>query len=238
MESIGSVGGSSSQLDVILDGTWVIVPSVNASGSITGVDIYSPSCGHPHGVGFVAQLNPDPWPSPFSFYLLDEHSHTLVIRRSSGAQAGMPVSGIDQASNHCMIKRRPMSANWDLMLSINIGPDSWASSDTIAPQTLDPEGKAVPCLTGADAPTGKVSGMQTLSFRGIAAAEFCGAPSDVQALLPSTWTGDGSLIFEGEVPYIPTLQHERSAFTAMATLCGMDLALNYPLPPKHTTRAC
>lgn len=235
MAAAGSPASTPSQLDVILDGTWVIVPSVDAAGNITGVRVYSPSCGHPHGVGFVNQLNPDPWPGPFSFYLLDEHSHTLAIQRASGTSTGMPVSGIDQTTNHCLNAGRPMGGNWDLMLSIGSGPDAWASSDTVLPQTTDPAGNIVPCLTGADAPTGKVSGLQTLSFKGVSAVEFCGAPANVQALLPSPWSGSGSLIFEGEVPYIPTLQHERSAFTAMANLAGMDLAMNYPLPPKSST---
>src|SRR5271167_3839619 len=96
MAAPGNPAANPIQLDVILDGTWVILPAVNAAGNITGVDVYSPSCGHPHGVAFVPQLNPNPWPSPFALYMLDEHSHTLVIKRSSGSQAGMPVSGIDQ----------------------------------------------------------------------------------------------------------------------------------------------
>ena len=128
-----------------------------------------------------------------------------------------------------------MSSNWDLMLSIHAGPDAWTSSDTILPQTTDPAGNTVPCLSGADAPAGKVSGLQTLSFKGVSAVDFLGAPAEVQALLPKPWTGDASLIFEGEVPYIPTIQHERSAFTAMANLAGMDLALDYALPPKSSS---
>jgi hypothetical protein len=233
MASASNPATTPSQLDVILDGTWVIVPSVDAAGNIAGVDVYSPSCGHPHGVGFVDELNPNPWPGPFSFYLLDEHGHTLIIQRA-GSPTGMPVSGIDQTVNHCLAKGRPMGGNWDLLLTIATGPDAWTSSDTIVPQTIDPAGNTVPCLSGVDAPSGKVSGLQTLSFKGVTAAQFCGAPANVQALLPSPWSGSGSLIFEGEVPYIPTLQHERSAFTAMASLAGMDLALDYPLPPKSS----
>jgi len=223
---------ATSQLDVILDGTWVMMPSVDTSSNIVGVDVYSPSCGHPHGVVFVAELNPDPWPSPTSFHLLDDHSHMLVIQRSSGSKAGMPIGGIDQSANHCLKGARPMGSNWDLMFSITAGPDSWTSSETIAPETTDPFGNIVACLVGSDAPTGKVSGMQKLSFLNVSGAEFLAAPSDVQSLLPSPWQGTGSLIFEGEVPYMPTLQHERAAFDAMANLAGMDLALNYPLPPK------
>jgi hypothetical protein len=62
--------------------------------------------------------------------------------------------------------------------------------------------------------------------------EFCGAPANVQGLLPAPWSGNGSLIFEDEIQYIPTLQHERAAILAMANLSGLDLALDYPLPRK------
>jgi hypothetical protein len=234
MSSTGSPAATAPQLDVIVDGTWVIIPAVDVNGNIVAVEVYSPSCGHPHGVGFVPMLNPDPWPSPYSFYLLDEHSHTLSIQRASGSAAGMPVSGINRAINHCLAAGRRMAGNWDLMFTIDIGPDAWNSSDTITPQTTDPFGNTVPCLSGADIPTGQVSGLQTLSFYGVTAAALIGAPSAVQALLPTNWTTSGSLIFEGEVPYIPTINHERSAFTAMANLCGMDLALTYPLPPKNS----
>jgi hypothetical protein len=225
---------ASPQLDIVFDGTWVLVPSANAEGNITGVDVYSPSCGHPHGAYFTNQLNPDPWPGPFSFYLLNDHSHTIAIQRASGKQVGMPVKNIDQKANHCLVRNRLMGAGWDLQVSVTCGPDAWESSDTIVPRTTDPAGNPVPCLSGADAPTDKVSGLQTLSFTGVTAVEFCAAPAKIQALFPKPWSGSGTLIFEGEVPYLPTIQHERSAYTAMANMVGMDLALNFPLPPKIT----
>jgi hypothetical protein len=223
---------TSSQLDVILDGTWVILPSVDASGNIISIDAYSPSCGHPHGALFVNQIDPNPWPGPFSFYLLNDHSHLLNIQRGGRAPAGMPVSGIDQTINHCLAKGRPVAGNWDLMLSIAAGPDAWASSDTILPQTTDSAGSTVNCLSGKDAPTASVSGLQTLSYVGVTGVELCGAPITVQAQLPAPWSGSGSLIFEGDVPYNPTMEHERAAFTAMANMAGMDLRLDFSLPPK------
>jgi hypothetical protein len=223
---------TSSQLDVILDGVWVILPSVDASGDIIGVNAYSPSCGHPHGALFVNQIDPDPWPGPFSFYLLNNRSHLLNIQRASGQQAGMPIGGIDQTVNHCLAQSRPMAGSWDLMLSIAAGPDAWASSDTIVPQTTDSAGNTVNCLSGKDTPAGKVSGLQTLSFYGVTGVEFCGAPVAVQAQFPDPWSGSGSLIFEGDVPYNPTMEHERASFSAIADLAGMDLRLDFSLPPK------
>lgn len=234
MANGSSSASAASQLDVVVDGTWVIVPSVDANKDIIRVEVYSPSCGHPHGAYFVSQLNPNPWPGPFSFYLLDNHSHLINIRRGSAGPAGMPVTGIDQTGNHCIAGGRPMSGSWDLMLSIAAGPDAWVSSDTILPQTNDPKGNTVNCLSGADAPAGKVSGLQTLSYIGVTEVELCGMPTAVQALLPSPWSGSGSLIFEGDVPYNPTMTHERAAFTAMASLAGLDLVLDYRLPPKST----
>ncbi len=226
-----STAANSPQLDVVIDGTWVIVPSVNAAGNIVGVDVYSPSCGHPLGALFVTQINPNPWPAANAFYMLDDHNLYLAVRRSSGSQAGMPISGIDKTVNHCLPQKRPLGSSWDLVLAIGAGPDAWTSADTVLPQTTDPtSGKTVPCFSGKDAPSGKVSSLQTLSYKGVTGVDFCGAPAALQALLPSPWKGSGSLIFEGEVPYQPTMQHQRQAFTAMAGLAGLDLALDYPMP--------
>jgi hypothetical protein len=221
-----------SQLDVIFDGTWLLVPSVDASRNIIGVDIYSPSCGHPLGVHFEPQLNPDPWPAQSAFYQLDSHSYSLNIQCGSRAAAGMPMSGINTAINHCVSQPRSIASNWDMLASIAIGPDAWISSDTVTPKTTDSFGNVVPCFRGKDAPIGQVSSMQTLSFSGVTSVSLLGAPGNVQTLLPTPWSGSGTLIFEDEIPYIPTLQHERDATFAMANLAGLDLALDYPLPPK------
>lgn len=236
MATASNSPASVSQLDVVFDGTWVVVPSVDATGLIVGVDVYSPSCGHPHGATFSNQLNPNPWPQPPAFYMLDDHSHVLFIERTSGSSAGMNISGIDQTINHCVTQARPIGGNWDLMISIPAGPDVWASADTVTPQTTDSTGRTVPCFSGKDTPTGKVSSLQTLSFKGVKAVELCGAPVKVQGLLPAPWSGVGSLIFEGEIPYVPTLQHERAAISAMANLAGLDLALDYPLPSSSSAQ--
>ncbi len=91
------------------------------------------------------------------------------------------------------------------MVSIPIGPDAWVSGDTVDPHTTDSYGNNVPCFVGDDAPKAKVSSLQTLSFIGVTAAALFGAPATVQALLPSPWSGKGTLIFEDEIPYIPSL---------------------------------
>jgi hypothetical protein len=228
----GKSAASASQLDVVFDGTWVIVPNVDGNGKIIGVNVYSPACGHPQGVAFESGLNPNPWPTQSAFYQLDNHSHTLNIRRSNGTKPGMAASGIDTTVNHCVTTPRPVGDNWDLMISISIGPDAWVSSDTVDPHTTDSHGNAVACFVGDDAPAGKVSSLQTLSFLGVKSAALLGAPGNVQSLLPSPWSGQGTLIFEDEIPYIPSLQHERAAIFAMANLAGLDLAMNYPLPAR------
>jgi hypothetical protein len=229
-----STPATPSQLDVVFDGTWILVPSADAAGKLTGVHVYSPSCGHPLGVYFTNQLNPNPWPTSAFFYMLDPHSYSLNIQRGSGPATGMAASGIDSTLNHCVDQPRPIASNWDLLISITVGPDSWTSSDTILPQTTDAHGNTVPCFSGKDAPPGKVSSLQTLSFSGVTSLALLGAPSNVQGLFPAPWSGNGTLIFEGEVPYIPTLQHERGAIFAMANLAGLDLALDYPLPKKSS----
>jgi hypothetical protein len=229
-----SAPAASSQLDVVFDGTWILVPAADAAGNLTGVDVYSPSCGHPLGVYFTNQLNPNPWPTSPLFYMLDPHSYSLNVQRGSRPAAGMGASGIDVSLNHCVAQARPIASSWDLLVAIAVGPDSWLSSDTIVPQTTDAHGNTVSCFSGKDAPAGKVSSMQTLSFTGVTSLTLFGAPANVQGLFPAPWSGSGTLIFEGEVPYIPTLQHERKAIFAMANLVGLDLALDYPLPKKST----
>ena len=122
MATATSTPTAASQLDVVFDGTWILAPSVDANGLIIGVDIYSPDCGHPHGAYFTNQLNPNPWPLPAVFYMLDAHSHLVAIRRASGSGAGMNITGIDQTINHCVTKIRPLGGAWDLMISIPAAP--------------------------------------------------------------------------------------------------------------------
>jgi hypothetical protein len=234
MPKAGSAAAASSQLDVVFDGTWVMVPGVDANGKIIGVDVYSPSCGHPHGAYFTQELNPHPRPAAEAFYLLHEHGHRIDIARASGARTGMPLSGIDRSVNHVLSGKRPIRGNWDLMIAIGAGPDDWVSSDTVLPQTTDASGRTVPCFSGKDAPTGKVSSLQTLSFKGVTGVALGGVPAEVQALLPAPWSGSGSLIFAGEVPYIASIQHHRAAYQAMASLAGLDVALNHPLPAQRS----
>jgi hypothetical protein len=221
---------SNSRLDVVFDGTWVLAPRVDDAGKIEGVDVYSPACGHPHGICFVNDINPKRWPVSRAFYQLQDHGHRVSIQRARGAKARMPVSGIDRTANHCLDGRRPMASNWDVMISIDAGPDDWISSDTMLPETTDSSGKTVSCFSGKDAPAGKVSSLQTLRFNGVKGVFLGGAPAAAHAMLPEPWSGSGTLIFAGEIPYIANLHHQRAAYSAMATLAGLDLALNFPLP--------
>ena len=232
MAAATSTPALTAQLDVVFDGTWIVAPSIDGSGKITQVDVYSPECGHPQGVYFTNQLAPNPWPAPSAFYQLDNHSHILGIQCGTRPQAGMALTGIDANANHCITKPRPIGNNWDLLISVSIGPDAWVSSDTLAPQTTDSHGNPVPCFRGHDAPTGKVSSMQTLSFHGVTGVALHGAPTSVQQLFPAPWSGSGTLIFQDEIPYMPTMQHERAAIFAMANLAGVDLVLDYPLPKR------
>jgi hypothetical protein len=226
-----STPATASQLDVVFEGTWIFLLKADASQNIIGVDIYSPSCGHPHAALYLPQLGPfgpQNFPPLSSFYMIDSHGLNLAIDRPTG---GMPSSGIDRTVNHSIAKPRPLGGNWDVVISINAGPDSWVSSGTQLPVATDPSsGKTIPCFSGVDAPAGKISTIQTLSFIGVTAVTLCGAPSAVQSQIPTPYTGNGSLLFEGEVPYIPSLQHERAAINAMATLGGLDLLLEHPLP--------
>ncbi len=130
---------------------------------------------------------------------------------------------------------RPLRTNWDLLVSIDAAPDAWVSTGTITPEIVDANGKQIPCFSGKDAPTGEISNTQTLSFRGVSFAQLLGAPAELQDQLPTPWDESGSLIFEDEIPYLPTLEHERAATRAIANLAGLDLSLNYPLPRNLLT---
>lgn len=237
MATTNKPAGTASQLDVVFDGTWVYAPGTDATGKIATVDIYSPACGHPHGVYFANELNPDPWPQSSSFYMLDPHSYILHIERAVGSPEAMDIKGIDLQINHILGKRRPIGLNWDLLVSIPIGPNTWVSSDTVDPHVVDARGNLVPCFSGRDAPASKVSSLQTLSFKGVNSVVLLGAPLAVEKLFPAPWSGNGTIVFADEVPYIPTLQHERAAIFAMANLAGLDLALDYPLPPRTPVAA-
>ncbi len=233
MTQAGSSQVIATQIDVVLEGTWVIAPYVDASSRIIGVEVYSPACGHPQGVTFSTDLNPIPWPSPASFFMLDNHGHTLNIQRASQSGAGMAVSGIDAGVNHCVKGHRPLSGGWDLKLSIPCGPDVWVSSGTTPTQIVNAQGNTVPCFSGSDAPQGPVSSTQRLTFKNVTGVELCGAPPSVQNMLASQWSKSGVLIFEDEVPYVPTPQHERMAIFAMANLAGLDMLMDYPLPTSR-----
>jgi hypothetical protein len=147
----------------------------------------------------------------------------------------MPATNINRNINHCIPKKRPMGGNWDLVVSITAGPGMWVSTGTQDPVVKDPSGKTVPCFSGTDAPAGKISSIQTLSFTGVTGVDLCGAPRDLKSTIPTPYTGPGTLIFEGEVPYIPSLEHERSSIAAMATLAGLDLLLDHPLPSSGSS---
>src|SRR5580693_8229197 len=118
MATATSSPAAASQLDVIFDGAWILVPSADASGKIIEVNIYSPACGHPLGVFFTNQVNPNPWPAQSAFYQLDSHSYTINLQRGSRAAAGMPISGINTTINHCVSQGRPIASNWDMLASI------------------------------------------------------------------------------------------------------------------------
>lgn len=230
-----STQAPASQLNVVFDGTWIFLPQVDAAGTIVRVDVYSPACGHPHAALFLPQLGPfgpTNWPAANTFHMLDSHGLNLAIK-STGK--GITPKDIDHSINHCIPKPRPMGGNWDLMISLNAGPSAWISTGTQDPVYTDPSGKQIPCFSGKDAPAAKISSIQTLSFQGVTFVELCGAPGAMQSLLPDPYTGVGTLIFEGEVPYIPSLQHERAAITAIATLAGLDLLLEHPLPSSGSS---
>jgi hypothetical protein len=226
------------QLDIIFAGPLLFVPAVTG-GNITGLEVFSPCNGHHVGAVFVpgvwftdAELD-DPkcerWPEPESFSLLDPHGYSIDLTQATKKPLSpFPVASIPE-TNHKVKPGRRMTGDWEVAIVVNGQLSGWSSHRL---------GKVDESLFhGADVPTtGTMATLHRLSYPGVAAAEFYGAPSEPRAYLRANITKGGTLIVIGEIPYQPTLLHERRAIDAIAKLAGLELHLAETAPLPFKTR--
>jgi len=226
------------QLDILFSGPLLLVPAVSG-GNITGVEVFSPSNGHPVGAVFIpgilftdAELN-DPqcerWPEPESFSLLDPHGYSIDLTQKAGKKSRpFPVSAIPD-TNHKVKPGRRLSGDWEVSIAVNGRLSGWGSQ-RLFHVTDD-------LYIGADAPTSPtVAAMHRLTYTGVTGAEFAGAASKPREYLRANIAKGGTLIILGEIPYQSTLQHERRAIDALAKLAGLDFHLVATDPAPHKSR--
>ena len=226
------------RIDILLGGPLLIVPAV-IDGLITDIEVFSPQNGHPVGAVFVpgvwfkdAELN-DPkckrWPEPESFSLLDPHGYAIELTQDSPQPLpGFPVASIPD-TNHKVKPGRRLSSDWEVAINVQGRLSEW-SSQRLFRVTDD-------LYVGYDAPkSGSVAGMHRLTYSGVVAAEFHGAPAKPREYLQANVAKGGSLIILGEIPYQPTLLHERRAIDALSKLAGLDLHLATTDPQPHKSR--
>jgi hypothetical protein len=226
------------RLDVVFAGPLLFVPEI-AEGNIGGVEVIAPCNGHHIGAVFLpgviftdAELD-DPkckrWPEPESFSLLDPHSYVIELTQAAEIpQAPFPVASIPD-TNHKIKPGRKLSGDWDITISVKGQISGWSTHRLSQVR----EG----LFYGADAPTGKTTAsLQRLTYTGVAAADLLGASSEPRAYLRDNSAKGGTLIVIGEIPYQPTLLHERQAINAIAKLAGLEFHLAETAPKPYQTR--
>jgi hypothetical protein len=227
----------SGQIDVLFSGPLLFVPEVS-DGNITGMEVFSPCNGHPVGALFLPGIwfsddeLKDPecaqWPAPESFSLLDPHSYCIALTQAEKKPGSFAVANIP-ATNHIVRSGRRLNANWEVAVAVHGNLSNW-TSHRLSRVTDD-------LYTGGDAPTsGITAAMQRLTYTGVTGAEFHGAASAPRDYLRENAAAGGTLIILGEVPYQPSLLHERKAVEALAKLAGLDWHLVNIEPTPHMTR--
>jgi hypothetical protein len=226
------------QLDILFSGPLLFVPAVDR-GAVTGVEVFSPLNGHPIGAVFVpgvwfsdAELS-DPecerWPPPSSFTLLDPHSYAIEVTQRAGKKIrSFPAADIPE-SNHKVGSGRRISGDWEIAIAVRGQLSGW-SSHRVLPVT---DG----FFHGADVPSAAATAsLQKLTYARVTAADLCGASQQSREYLRTNISKGGSLIVIGEIPYQPSLLHERMAIDSLAKLAGLDLHLAKTAPFPSRTR--
>jgi len=74
--------------------------------------------------------------------------------------------------------------------------------------------------------------MQRMTYLEVNGAEFWGLSPEPKSYLRANSSAGGTLIIQGEIPYLATAAHERGALDALAKLAGLDVHLvaNTPQP--------
>ena len=226
-----------SRVDIIFAGPLLFVPGIQ-DGAVGNVEVFAPRNGHPIGAVFVpdvffsdAELD-DPhcerWPGPESFTLLDSHSYLIPLtQRRSKNNPPFKVGDIPK-TNFKVCPGRRLSGDWDVSVAVHGRISRWSSHRLITV----PKGM----FLGGDAPTVPViAAMHRLTYTDVSNADFWGASKEAREYLHANTARGGSLIVIGEIPYQPTLLHERAAIEAIAKLAGLDLHLAETAPQPFRT---
>jgi hypothetical protein len=215
------------QIDLLFVGPLLFVPEVD-SDKIKGLDVYCPRNGHPMGavflpgVFFSADELEDPkcerWPEPLRFSLLDPHSYSIEItQRAKASDASLQVADIP-ANNFRVKPGRRLSQDWDVAIQVNGRLSGWSSHRV---SNVTPE-----MFVGSDKPTvSAVSSLQRLTYKDVTRMEFFGTSAESGDYLRSNLSKGGTLVIIGEIPYQPSLLHERQSIDAIAKLAGLNLQL-------------
>jgi hypothetical protein len=224
------------QLDIVFSGPLLFVPTIS-EGAIISVDVYSPKNDHPVGAVFVPGViypdkdlehaNPDTWPDPEAFSLLDPHSYAIELAQA-GTHTPFPASSIPEL-NHKIRPGRKISSDWTVALSLYGQLAAWTSHRYFK---MDAD-----LYCGSDTPLATaIPAMQRLTYKQVTAAEFYGARTEPREYLRANIASGGTLIVTGEIPYQASLAHERLAIDALARLAGLDLHLAEIAPNPHRSR--
>jgi hypothetical protein len=185
------------------------------------------------GVLFTGAELDDPecarWPGLQSFSLLDPHSYALDLTQKTGGKDRALRASVIPSANHKVKPGRRLSSDWDVAITVRGRLGGWTSHRL----TQVREG----LFHGADAPTTEtVASLHRLTYPAVTAADFCGASREAREYLRANTAAGGTLIVVGEIPYQPSLLHERRAIDAMARLAGLDLHLAETTPSAYKTR--
>ncbi len=228
------------KVDVVFQGPMLFVPE-QQDGIVTGLEVFSPRNAHPVGALFLpgvwftaAELENPPsgrWPEVESFSLLDPHSYALHLTQAPAGKKGPDPFAIHQipAHNHKVRPGRRLSGEWDVAIAVHGRVSGWGSHRLI--QITDG------LLKGSDAPmVAQAASLHRLTFEGVTGAEFSGVGTTAKEYLRANVHQGGTLIVTGEIPYQPTLQHERQAIDALARLAGLDLMWMATEATPHVSR--
>ncbi|MFC5861376.1 hypothetical protein ACFPT7_03640 [Acidicapsa dinghuensis] len=217
-------------IDVVFCGPLLFVPEVQ-DGKIASLEVYSPCNGHPVGAIFLPGIffsdtdldgiESDNWPESQRFSLLDPHSYLLHLTQA-GLQMPFPVTSIPD-TNHKVKAGRKLSGDWHAAFKLTGQISLWST------HLLRQVSEGM--YYGSDRPTGQtVASLQRLSYKNVAGFEGHGlGPQQTEYLSINSKTG-GTFIVEGEIPYQPSLHHERQAIEALAKLAGLNLHLMISAP--------
>jgi hypothetical protein len=193
---------------------------------LTGVQVYAPTCEHLH----AATVNKG------SMYMLENYWHCIDPVYEAGTTA-TPITLGDVkkklSSNTPMVPgNRPVGSGWTLAVNLPIPPNDWESDLEVS--TTDPDSKQ-PCFSGMSANIipASVATEQIVIYKQITSVAFHGA-----CFAPNFTPVNGvvDLVISSEMPdVIPTIPHQSRAISAMASLLGIDLVFQHPLPKGDGT---